>query len=228
MADSDEMSFFYGARILDKFKWQTNRFDGLGDPKAHLKVFLSVAKSWQLVDNQMGQAFVLTLSGIVLRWLAQIQSITQEKGGLVDMIGAEDNLEIVEEVIDDLHRAVIALSAREQIKEHTFLIYIGSDIEEDESDLTQLRVDNNGSNPIEIFWSIRSKYYECLDVGEFRGPDEEPDEEPDDETSEGKISGDDDDDDDDDEDKDEDLNYDEEDDSDDNYPDWDDYLRPKN
>ncbi|XP_042489096.1 nonsense-mediated mRNA decay protein 2-like [Macadamia integrifolia] len=123
-------------------------------------------------------------------------------------VSQEDRSETNEEITDDLLRVVITLSVEEQIKEHNSLIHIGSDTEEDEFDLTQLRANDNGSNTIEIFRSIRSKYYERLEAGEFGGPDEEPDEEP----SEGEINDDDDDDDndDDDEEADEDLNNDKE------------------
>ncbi|XP_043725656.1 late embryogenesis abundant protein At3g53040-like [Telopea speciosissima] len=50
----EELVFFPKGRIPDDFKWKLDKFDGSRDPKARLKIFAMVAKSWDVTENQMG------------------------------------------------------------------------------------------------------------------------------------------------------------------------------
>ncbi|XP_043692935.1 uncharacterized protein LOC122643375 [Telopea speciosissima] len=70
--DEEDLLFFLKGRTPEDFKWKLDKFDGSGDPRAHLKIFATIARSWGLSENQMGQAFLYSLAGSALRWLTQL------------------------------------------------------------------------------------------------------------------------------------------------------------
>lgn len=68
------MCFFPEAKIPEKFKWHSDKFDGTGDLRAHLRAYIGQMRVQGFTDQQMGQAFQLTLSGPALRWLMSLET----------------------------------------------------------------------------------------------------------------------------------------------------------
>ncbi|XP_043700240.1 uncharacterized protein LOC122650946 [Telopea speciosissima] len=70
--DEEDLVFFPEGKFPEDFKWKLDKFDGSRDPRAHLKIFATFGRSWGPFENQMGQAFLYSLAGSVLRWLTQL------------------------------------------------------------------------------------------------------------------------------------------------------------
>jgi hypothetical protein len=67
--DMDKLCLFPGAKLPEGFKpiaWE--KFDGSGDPKAHLQTYVGTLSMYNIEKNAMGQMFQQTLSGPALRW----------------------------------------------------------------------------------------------------------------------------------------------------------------
>ncbi|XP_043703922.1 uncharacterized protein LOC122654011 [Telopea speciosissima] len=67
--DTEGLCFFPHATLPDRFKWKTEKFDGRGDPRTHLRSFIGQLKSRGFTDEQLGQAFQFSLTGAAHRWL---------------------------------------------------------------------------------------------------------------------------------------------------------------
>lgn len=71
--DMKGLCIFPTANLLEKFKMpEIEKFDGTGDPTIHQGIFVSSVVPLGLTEEQMGQLFPRTLSGMALRWLMKL------------------------------------------------------------------------------------------------------------------------------------------------------------
>lgn len=64
---------FPNAKLPDHFKpidWE--KFDGSGDPKAHLQTYVGTLSMYDVGKEAMGQMFQQTLKGPALRWFLNL------------------------------------------------------------------------------------------------------------------------------------------------------------
>lgn len=67
--DMEKLCFFPNAELPDRFKpidWE--KFDGTGDPKAHLQTYVGTLSMYGIEKDAMAQMFRQTLKGSALRW----------------------------------------------------------------------------------------------------------------------------------------------------------------
>ena len=77
--DIDELCLFPNARLPKKFKpINFAKFDGTGDPKAHLTNYIGALSVWSVEKDAMAQMFVQTLVGHALHWFTALE-ITKKK-----------------------------------------------------------------------------------------------------------------------------------------------------
>ncbi|TNV98322.1 hypothetical protein C5H24_12600, partial [Xylella fastidiosa] len=84
--DMDKLCLFPGAKLPEGFKpitWE--KFDGNGDPRAHLQAYVGTLSMYNIENNAMGQMFQQTLTGPALRWFLNLD--ISKKGSWED-IGA--------------------------------------------------------------------------------------------------------------------------------------------
>lgn len=73
MLDMKGLCMFPNAKLPEKFKMsEIEKFDSTGDPTVHLGIFVSSLAPSGLNEEQMGQLFPRTLSGMALRWLMKL------------------------------------------------------------------------------------------------------------------------------------------------------------
>ena len=77
--DIDELCLFPNARLPKKFKpINFAKFDGTGDPKAHLTNYIGALSVWSVEKDAMAQMFIQTLVGHALHWFTALE-ITKKK-----------------------------------------------------------------------------------------------------------------------------------------------------
>lgn len=84
--DMNKLCLFPDAKFPEGFKpiaWE--KFDGSGDPKAHLQTYVGTLSMYNIEKNAMGQMFQQTLAGPALRWFLGLD--ISKKGSWED-IGA--------------------------------------------------------------------------------------------------------------------------------------------
>ncbi|KAH7836661.1 hypothetical protein Vadar_004049 [Vaccinium darrowii] len=82
----DKLCLFPGAKLPEGFKpiaWE--KFDGSGDPRAHLQTYVGTLSMYNIEKDAMGQMFQQTLTGPALRWFLNLD--ISRKGSWED-IGA--------------------------------------------------------------------------------------------------------------------------------------------
>ena len=73
--DMEKLCLFPDAKLPDKFKpidW--DKFDGSGDPKAHLQTYVGTLSMYDVEKNSMAQMFQQTLTGSALRWFLNLDN----------------------------------------------------------------------------------------------------------------------------------------------------------
>lgn len=71
--DMEKLCLFPDAKLPDKFKpidW--DKFDGSGDPKAHLQTYVGTLSMYDVGKDAMGQMFQQTLTGPAFRWFLNL------------------------------------------------------------------------------------------------------------------------------------------------------------
>ncbi|KAI8542758.1 hypothetical protein RHMOL_Rhmol08G0164500 [Rhododendron molle] len=72
--DIDELCLFPNARLPKKFKpIDFAKFDGTGDPKAHLTSYIGALSMWGVEKDAMAQMFSQTLVGHALHWFTTLE-----------------------------------------------------------------------------------------------------------------------------------------------------------
>ncbi|KAI8547551.1 hypothetical protein RHMOL_Rhmol07G0204900 [Rhododendron molle] len=73
--DIDELCLFPNARLPKKFKpIDFAKFDGTGDPKAHLSSYIGALSIWGVEKDAMAQMFAQTLVGHALHWFTTLET----------------------------------------------------------------------------------------------------------------------------------------------------------
>ncbi|XP_042508681.1 uncharacterized protein LOC122084475 [Macadamia integrifolia] len=73
--DTEGLCFFPHVRLPEKFKWTSEKFDGRGDPRTHLRSFIGQLRGGRgFTDEQLGQAFQFSLTGAAHHWLMALDS----------------------------------------------------------------------------------------------------------------------------------------------------------
>ena len=69
LMDFNSLSLFPNARLPPKFKMPTlDKFDGIGCPKSHLKMYMRAMQPLGATEEVLAQMFQNTLTGAALRW----------------------------------------------------------------------------------------------------------------------------------------------------------------
>ena len=69
LIDYDSLSLFPNVRLPPKFKMPTlDKFDGIGCPKSHLKMYMRAMQPLGATEEVLAQMFQNTLTGAPLRW----------------------------------------------------------------------------------------------------------------------------------------------------------------
>ena len=69
LMDFNSLSLFPNVRLPPKFKMPTlDKFDGIGCPKSHLKMYMRAMQPLGATEEVLAQMFQNTLTGAALRW----------------------------------------------------------------------------------------------------------------------------------------------------------------
>ena len=73
LMDYDSFSLFTNARLPPKFKLPTlDKFDGIGYPKSHLKMYMKTMHPLGVTEEVLAQMFQNTLTRATLRWFLNL------------------------------------------------------------------------------------------------------------------------------------------------------------
>ena len=73
LMDYDSISLFPNARLPSKFKMPTlDKFDGIGSPKSHLKMYIRAIQPLGTTKKVLAQMFQNTLTEAPLRWFLNL------------------------------------------------------------------------------------------------------------------------------------------------------------
>ena len=73
LMDYDSFSLFTNARLPPKFKLPTlDKFDGIGYPKSHLKMYMKTMQPLGVTEEVLAQMFQNTLTRATLRWFLNL------------------------------------------------------------------------------------------------------------------------------------------------------------
>ena len=73
LMDYQLLSLFPDVRLPSKFKMPIlDKFNGIGYPKSHLKMYMRVMQPLGVIDELLAQIFQNTLTGAVLRWFLNL------------------------------------------------------------------------------------------------------------------------------------------------------------
>ena len=73
LMDYDSLSLFPNVRLPPKFKMPTlDKFDGIGCPKSHLKMYMRAMQPLGATEEVLAQMFQNTLTEAVLRWFLDL------------------------------------------------------------------------------------------------------------------------------------------------------------
>ena len=76
LMDYDSLSLFPNARLPPKFKMPTlDKFDGIGCPKSHLKMYMRAMQPLGTTKEVLAQMFQNTLIGVALRWFLNLDDV---------------------------------------------------------------------------------------------------------------------------------------------------------
>ena len=74
--DNDSLSLFPNARLPPKFKMPTlDKFDGIGFPKSHLKMYMRAMQLLGATEEVLAQMFQNTPTGATLRWFLNLNDV---------------------------------------------------------------------------------------------------------------------------------------------------------
>ena len=76
LMDYQSLSLFPDVRLPLKFKMPTlDKFDGIGCPKSHLKMYMRAMQPLGAIEEPLIQMFQNTLTGAALRWFLNLDDI---------------------------------------------------------------------------------------------------------------------------------------------------------